>query len=93
MLKFEYKANNPEYAEQTHEISITTHQDVYIGDIVDSFVTFLRAIGFYNNTIITAFEETIEEIKDEVKEDYIMLSDDEIEEDDLDEDDDEESEE
>lgn len=76
MLKFEHTSYHPDYPEDTRTVAISTSEDEFITNFVKEFIIFLRALGFYESGIIEALQEGIEEIKDKVKEEWIMLSDD-----------------
>ncbi len=78
MLEFKY-IKKSEYTDSNRKIIIKDMNDETIHDIIDIFIRFLKVIGFCGSTIINGFLSAIDDIKDDIKEDYIMTQDEEEE--------------
>lgn len=78
MIRFEYDIN-PEYDGHKYKTILETSEDTSICEMISAFTRFLKSIGFHEPIITQAYQEEIDDIKMNVKENYIMMKDDEEE--------------
>jgi len=76
MVKFEY-VRKFEDTDLERKVIIEDINDETVDDIIDTFVNFLKGISFCEPIIIKGFLSAVDELKDGIKENYIMTQDDE----------------
>lgn len=75
MVKFEHSTTY-EYDNGTSRTVVEDTSDETIHDVVDTFVRFLKGMSFCETTIINGLLSKVDELKDSIKENYVMTQDD-----------------